>query len=126
MLLEALRLALALALLVLLPGWLLVRAVVPARGVLTRAQEVYLALGGGILVTMLVGIALGFAPHPNGRGALQSLATGGMPNVELAMLGACLVLFWIGAARGAYPRVSSRFPRLVAPWAHLKTGQEQP
>ena len=126
MLLEALRLALALLLLIVLPGWLLVRALFPRPGILSRVQEAYLALGGGVLVLMTVGIVLGFLPRAGGRGQLQSLATGGMPNVELATLAVSLVLFWIGAARGAYPRVSARFPRLAAPWAHSKARQQEP
>lgn len=124
MLLEALRLALALLLLVALPGWLLLRALFPERRSLSGAAQVYLVAAGGVLVLMLVGIVLGFLPHSGGRGAFQSLATGGMPNVELATLAASLVLFWIGAHRGAYPRVRARFPRLVAPWASEASHEE--
>ena len=130
MILEALRLALAFLLLVALPGYLLVRALFPARASLPLAQQLYLTLAGGVLLLAGVGIVLGFLPHASGRGAFQSLATKGMPNVELASLGVCLVLFWIGAARGAFPRVSARYPRLVAPWvkpqADSQVAQQQP
>lgn len=129
MLLEALRLALAFLLLVALPGYLLVRAIFPKRESLPVAQQVYLVIAGGILVLASVGIVLGFLPHTGGRGAFQSIATGGMPNVELATLGVSLVLFWVGAARGAFPRVSARYPRLVAPWSSAeesKLAHEQP
>lgn len=114
--LDALRFVLALALLVALPGWLLAVALFPRREDLGFAQRVYLAIGGGILVTMLVASGLGFLPHGD-RGALQSIFTGGMPNLELAMLAACIGLFWIGAQRGGYPAFASRHPKLVAPWA---------
>lgn len=130
MLFEALRLALAFLLLIALPGYLLVRALFPARGSLPPAQQVYLGLAGGVLLLATVGIVLGFLPHAAGRGAFQSIATEGMPNVELASFGVCLVLFWIGAARGAYPRVAARYPRLVAPWvkpaAESQVAQQQP
>jgi hypothetical protein len=124
MILEALRLALALLLLVALPGWLLLRALFPRRE-LSFSLQLYLTLGGGVLVLMLVGIVLGFLPHAGGRGAFQSLAMGGMPNVELGMLAACLALFWFGAHRGAHPRVTARFPRFATPWSS-KAPHEQP
>lgn len=125
MLLEALRLFVALLLLVALPGWLLVRALFPAQGSLTRWQQAYLVPAGGILVLMLLGIVLGFLPRAGSRGHFQSLATGGMPNVELAVVAASLVLFWVGAHRGAYPRASARFPALAAPWTRLKVGGDR-
>lgn len=114
MLLELLRLALALVLLVLLPGYLLVNALFPApRSRLTGLERGYLTVAGGILLLMLLGLVLGFLPGP-GRGWFQSLATGA-PFVELATLAACAGLFVVGLRRGAYPRLSARFPRLAAP-----------
>lgn len=115
MILETLRLGLALALLVILPGFLLVQALFPRPGALSRSERVYLTLGGGVLVTMLVGIVLGFLPHGD-RGFLSSLATGGMPNVEVLMIVASVGLFYLGAARGAYPELALRYPRFVLPW----------
>ena len=110
MLLEALRLSLALALLVALPGFLLLHALFPQRG-LRGAARIYLVLGGGLLVLMFVGSLLGLLPHGD-QGWYQSLAMGGMPTVELAMVGACGLLFWIGLQRGAYPRLVARYPSL--------------
>lgn len=113
MLLELLRLALALALLVVLPGILLVNALFPApRSSLTRLERGYLAVASGILLLMLVGIVLGFLPHGE-RGWFRTLATG-FPLVELASLGVSAVLFWVGLVRGAYPRLSARYPSLGA------------
>lgn len=124
--LDALRLALALALLVALPGWLLVHALLPAREKLGTAQRIYLTVAGGILLTMLVASLLGFLPHGD-RGALQSIFLGGMPNLEIAMLAVCVSLLWLGAHRGAYPAFARRYPRLAAPWAaDSKMGDQQP
>ncbi|HET6404077.1 MAG TPA: DUF1616 domain-containing protein, partial [Candidatus Thermoplasmatota archaeon] len=111
-----LGLPLAIALFVALPGWLLVNALFPRRDALRTSERIYLSVAGGIFVTMLLASILGFLPH-GGRGALQSFAIRGMPNVELMMIAACLGLFWAGVARGAYPTVASRFPRIAAPWA---------
>ncbi len=115
MILETLRLALALVLLVILPGFLLVQAFFPRPGTLSRSEQVYLTLGGGILVAMAVGIILGFLPHGD-RGHLSGFATGGMPNIELLMIAASVGLFYLGAARGAYPGLAARYPKLVLPW----------
>ena len=115
MLLEALRLVAALLLLVLLPGWLLVQALFPRRESLGFAARVYLTIAGGVLLLMSVGIALGFLPHGS-RGHFSSFASGGMPNVELLTLAVSAGLFWAGAARGAYPTLAARYPRLVQPW----------
>lgn len=126
MLLDALRLLLAVGILVVLPGWLLASALFPRKEQLGGAARLFVVLSGGILVTMSVGILLGFLPHGE-RGALQSLATEGMPNVELAVLVACLGLFWLGVQRGAHEDVARRYPRLAAPWrSPLKAGQQQP
>lgn len=113
MLLEALRLTLALALLVVLPGFLLANALFPSRTVVRGAARVYLVLGGGLLVLMLVGGVLGLLPHGD-QGWFQSLTMGGMPTVELAMLGTCGLLFWVGLHRGAYPRLAARYPSLAS------------
>ena len=113
MLLELLRLALALALLVVLPGVVLVNALFPApRSRLTRLERGYLAVAGGILLLMLVGIVLGFLPHGS-RGWFRTAASG-FPLVEIVTLAATALLFWVGLVRGAYPRLAARYPRLVA------------
>lgn len=114
MLLEALRLFVVALLLVALPGFLLVNAAFPrARSSVGTIERVYLALAGGVLLLMLVGIVLGSLPHGE-TGWFSSSATGS-PNLELATLAVCLVLFYVGLARGAYPRVAARYPRLVRP-----------
>lgn len=110
MILEALRLVLALAFLVILPGWLLLRALWPAPRTPGPAERAYLIPASGVLLLMLIGIVLGFLPHAGSRGHLQSLALGGMPNVELSMLGTCLLLTWIGLQRGAHPWLAARLP----------------
>ena len=111
MLLELLRLALALALLVVLPGVALVNALFPApRSTLTRLERGYLAVAGGILVLMLVGVVLGFLPSGDGRGWFRTLSTG-FPNVEVATLLVTGILVWVGVQRGAYPRLAGRFAR---------------
>ena len=109
MILEAIRLFLTTAILVVLPGWLLLHALFPRRQDLTWPEQVYWILAGGVLVLMCVGIVLGFLPHGS-KGALQSLALGGMPNVELATTAVCLGLTWIGLQRGAYPWLEARLP----------------
>lgn len=113
MLLEALRLILALALLVALPGLLLTNALFPRGSVVRGAARVYMVVAGGLLALMLVGSVLGLLPHGK-TGWFQMLAMGGMPNVELAMLALCALLFWIGLLRGAYPRLAARYPRLAS------------
>ena len=114
MLLEVLRLALALVLLVVLPGVALVNALFPGpRSTLTRLERGYLAVAGGILLLMLVGIILGFLPSGDGRGWFRTFATG-FPNVEVATLLVTGALFWVGVQRGAYPRLAARYPRLAA------------
>lgn len=108
------RFALVLALVVILPGVLLVGALFPApRSTLTRLERSYLSLAGGILLLMLVGLILGFLPAGE-RGHFRTLATGA-PNVELAVLAVSALLFWVGLVRGAYPRIAARFPRLAQP-----------
>lgn len=125
MILEAIGVTLATGILIVLPGWLLTNALFPDRSKLSGAERAYVTLAGGIFLLMLVGCILGFLPH-GGRGALQSLATGGLPNVEVAMIAASLGLLWIGVHRGAYPDFAARFPRLASPWNHLKLGDQQP
>lgn len=112
MLAEAIGVVAATTLLIVLPGWLLLRAFFPDPKSLGGAASVYLTLAGGILVLMTIGIVLGFLPHGS-RGAFQSIPLEGMPNVELATIAACLLLFWVGARRGAYARIRARLPWLV-------------
>lgn len=109
-LLELLRLALALALLVVLPGVALVNALFP-QGVVRGAARLSVALSGGLLLLALVGSILGLLPH-GGSGWFRTLATGA-PFVEAAVLAVTVLLLYVGLARGAYPRVAARFPRLV-------------
>ncbi|HUR68845.1 MAG TPA: hypothetical protein VM370_06320 [Candidatus Thermoplasmatota archaeon] len=125
MLLEAVRLTLALAFLVALPGWLLTLALFPRREDLGRAERAYFVPAGGVLVLMLVCIILGFLPHGN-KGALQSLALGGMPNVELAMIGACAGLAWVAMARGALPWLEARVPTSWRPRATAAPTSREP
>lgn len=124
MILEALRILLASILLVALPGWLLSRALFPRREALTLAERATVASAGGILLLMLVASILGFLPHGGGRGHFQSLATGSMPNLELAMLGTTALVTWIAIQRGAFPSLATRFPRLSEPL--LKRGAQAP
>lgn len=125
MLLEAIGITLATGILIVIPGWLLVNALFPDRAKLAGAERIYVTLAGGILLLMLVGSILGFLPHGD-KGALQSFPTGGLPNVEVAMIAASLGLLWAGVHRGAYPGFSARYPRLAAPWNHLKLGDQEP
>lgn len=118
MLAEILRLLLVVGLFVALPGWLLVNAAFPpGRSQIRGIERAYLSLSGGILLLILVSVVLGFLPGSDGHGFFQTLGTG-MPNVELAMIGASLLLGYVGLQRGAYPRVAARFPNLL--------GGEQP
>lgn len=121
MLVEALRLLLVLVLLVLLPGWLLVHAAFPRRA-FRGAERAYLVAAGGVLTLMLVATLLGLLP-PLGEKGWYTMLTTGFPMVELAMMAACLLLFWIGLVRGAYPRVAARYPRLLAPEAKGLVGR---
>ena len=109
MILEALRLALAAALLVALPGILLSYALFPRKGEIRPSERIYLSLAGGMLILMAVALVLGFLPHGS-RGALQSLAVSGMPNVELTMLAVDLGLAWAAIRRGALPALAARLP----------------
>lgn len=113
MLLELLRLLVVTGLLVLLPGFLLVNAVFPPGKAtkITLLERSYVAVAGGILLLVLVGVVLGLLPHGT-RGFFQTMATG-VPYVELAMLAVSLVLFSVGLQRGAYPRLARRFPQLA-------------
>jgi uncharacterized membrane protein len=117
MLVELLRLAAALFLLVLVPGFVLVQAAFPparTRARIAPLERAYITVVGGIVLLILVGVTLGFLPHGQGRGYFQTLATGS-PNVELALLAVTVVLFYVGLQRGAYPWIARRFPRLVHP-----------
>lgn len=96
-----------------LPGWTLVNALFPKRASLKPLERGYLAVAGGLIVVITVGIILGFLPHGEGDGFLKTLATGA-PNAELALLAVSALLFWVGLHRGAYPRIAARFPRLLA------------
>lgn len=116
------------ALVVALPGWLLVWALFPRADSLRFSERLFLTIAGGILVAMSVGIVLGFLPHGDGRGFLQSIPTRGMPYVEIAMIGVCLGLFAIGLRRGAYPSLEARYPRLATRLAKAlpQGGDQQP
>lgn len=117
--LDLLGLAAAVFAIVVLPGWLLANALFPRRGQLRASERSFVTLAGGILVAMSVGTVLGFLPHGE-RGFLQSLALGGMPYVESAMIAVALGLFVVGLRRGAYPVLARRYPRFAvraAPWA---------
>lgn len=117
LLLTLLRLTLAVGLLVVLPGWLLVNAVFPPhRRKLSWLERGYMVLAGGGLVLILVGCILGLLPHAGSVGFYQTAATG-LPNVELATVAACILLGYVGLARGAYPRLAQRWPRLLNPEA---------
>lgn len=109
MILEALGLLLATGLLVVLPGFLLSYALFPRKEQLTTSERVYLTFAGGMLVLMSIAIVLGFLPHGS-RGHLQSLATGGMPNVEIASIAADLGLTWIAMRRGAFASLAAKLP----------------
>lgn len=112
MLLEVARLLLVTALLVALPGYLLVNALFPARHALRPLERAYLVASSGTLLLITVGVVLGLLPHGD-EGHFRTLLTGA-PNLELAVLAASLVLLWIGLHRGAYPRLAARFPKLLA------------
>ena len=110
MLAELVRLALVVGLLVVLPGVLLVNAVLPpGRSSVRGLERAYLSVAGGALLLMLVGVVLGFLPH-SGQGYFETLATG-MPSVELAMIAVCVLLGYVGLRRGAYPRVEAMLQR---------------
>lgn len=104
--LALIKLILAGALVFVVPGYLLVRALWPrpagdapgpiVRGVLTVVLS--------ISITILVGFVLGFLPHAEGsRGWLQTSGSG-FPFAEIALLGISGVFLAIGSARGAYSR----------------------
>lgn len=125
--LDVLGVAVAVLVVVALPGWLLVKALFPRAESLRWSERVFLTVAGGVLVAMAVGIVLGFLPH-GGRGFLQSLPTRGMPYVEVAMLAVSFGLFWVGVRRGAFPTLARRYPRLAAvglPGAPTLEGGEQ-
>lgn len=120
MLAELLRLAAAILLLVVLPGYLLVQAAFPpVKNRIGVTERAYLSFVGGIVVLILVGVTLGFLPHGD-RGWFQTSATGA-PNVEIALLVVSVLLFYVGLQRGSFPSVARRFPRLVQPDAKDRT-----
>jgi uncharacterized membrane protein len=95
---EIARLVVAAALLVALPGFLLVQAAFPPpRSRLSWTERAS------------VGVALGLLPHGE-RGFFQTAATG-VPFVEVAMVLVCLGLLKVGLDRGAYPALAARLPR---------------
>lgn len=99
MLLDALRFAVVVALVVLVPGFLLVQAAFPPRKAsLTVVERTYLACAGGLLLVALVGVTLGLLPGPG----LFSTSATGFPHVEVALGGLCALLAWVGASRGAF------------------------
>lgn len=114
MVLETLRILLVGALLVLVPGFLLVQALMPpARTTLRAPERAFLSLVAGFVLVTLVGLVLGFLPHAEGEDGLYSTAMQGAPNAELALLALSALLFYVGLVRGAYPRLTARFPQLV-------------
>lgn len=119
-LIETLRILLAVALLVVVPGVLLVNALLPpptAR--LRRSERAALGVTAGMLLLMLVGVVLGFLPHGE-RGSFSTFATG-FPHVEIVTVSLAAILFWVGAQRGAYPSVTARWPRLAQPVVRFGT-----
>lgn len=102
------------ALLVVAPGWLLLNAVLPPRrSRLSWIERSFLAVVCGGMLLALTGVVLGLLPHGE-HGLFSTFATG-LPSVEIAMLAICVLTFYVGLQRGAYPRVAARFPRLSAP-----------
>lgn len=106
MVLALLRLLVAGALVFVVPGYLLVRALWPpaapgspgpvARGVLSVVLSMSL--------TILVGVLLGFLPHEDASmGWLQTSATG-LPFAEGLLVALSTLFIVIGMARGAYSR----------------------
>lgn len=85
---------------------MLVRALWPRRGDgppwLARAL---LAIVLSVSITILVGIALGFAPHGEGRGWLQTSGTGA-PIAEAVLVAVSAALFAVGWRRGAWTRAA--------------------
>lgn len=126
MLFEALRLALAVLLFIVAPGVFLLHALFPRGRGLRGAARIYLVLGGGMMVLMIVGSILGLLPHGE-RGWFQMIAMGGMPYLEVAMALVCALLFWVARERGAYPRIApQRAPRPTAPVAAIVTREPKP
>lgn len=99
----------ALALIFILPGFFLVKAVFPRRRLSEDFHAPYvlfLSVTMSIVVTILVGTTLGFLPKPAGaeKGYFQGAATG-FPFIEIALGGVTLVLAAAAVLRGAFPRV---------------------
>jgi hypothetical protein len=114
MLAETLRFLLVGALLVILPGFLLLQALLPpGRASLRGPERAFLTIVGGFVVVTLVGLVLGFLPHKPGEDGHYSTLATGAPTVEIVLLLVCGLLFYVGLARGAYPRLTARFPQLV-------------
>lgn len=110
MLWTVLRIVLTVALVVLLPGYLLLQAALPPRAMrYSWTQQLYLAAAGGVLLVTLVGVILGRLPHGE-KGYFSTFATGS-PNAELALIGISVALFFVGYQRGNYPRLWARFKK---------------
>lgn len=101
-----------LALIFLLPGYFLVKAVFPRE----RLSEdfhgplvLFLSVSMSLVITILVGSVLGFLPKPAGaeKGFFQGAATG-FPYIELALVGVTVLLALVAAVRGAFPFLRSR------------------
>lgn len=123
MLFTTLRLAVVVTLLVIIPGVLLVNALIPpATRRVSRFERAYLSIAGGAMLLMLVGVTLGSLPH-DGEGYFRTFATG-FPFVELAMLGVSAVLFYVGMRRGAYPWAARAWPRVTAAASRVARPEE--
>ncbi len=97
-----------LALILLLPGYFLVKTVFP-RERLSRDLHapllLFLSVALSVVTTVLVGSVLAFWPRGAGeRGLFQGAATGA-PIIETALAGTTAALAIAAIARGAFPRV---------------------
>ena len=107
MLFTLLRVILVAALLVTLPGVLLVNALLPpGKARLRRSERALLAFAGGVFLMMLVGVVLGSLPHGD-KGIF------GPWTVAAGVVLASVALLVVGARRGAYPRLVARWPQLA-------------
>lgn len=107
-----LRLALAIALLIVVPGVLLVNALFP-RTRMSSIERGYLAVASGLLLLMLVGVTLGSLP--------ENFSLFAPLPVAVVMVAASMGLFWVGLQRGAYPRLR----RAVTPAGSATRGASQ-
>lgn len=96
-----------------LPGYLLVKAVLP-HGPTTGSRRTdrgllaFLSVTLSVALTILVGTLLGF------QGRFAGFATG-TPTLEASLAGVSLVLFLVALRRGAFPHVSAFLGRDTAP-----------